>query len=629
MSETPTPRRLAWWKAALLSLGSGLLTALAFPPADASFLVWIGLLPLLTALWLGPERKWRGFVMGWLYGMGFYSAAFHWIIQVGLLWNIPAPLFLCIAFIPLMAFFSCVTGVWGMLAATLLRPRLQAAPDTSAAKTPERKKEIWNSWLMADMCSTLRCAVGLGALWVCMEWVRANGPLGCSWNSLGLALYDGLSLAQWAEFTGTLALSFLPVAVNVLLWCVGRRVWISFQGTRKISRPWDFYAAIFLIFMMFLGGLTLSRLYSPAAMFERDDVLKLPVLAVQNNVDQAERIANTLTPGGTVANKDAYRRGLTAAYIQSTADALDAIQKDTFKLAKEHPGEEVRLMQPAWVVWPESAVGNPFWKEESTGKYFADSHTRDFLEAQEELRDYAVSKGGCRFVLMTGGDEVVVDADGNVLGVQNSLIRFAEGMGIQSASKQHLMPFGEYIPLVQDFEWIGKIYQDLTNTPTGEGIRPGEGTEPLEVPVPGTEETVQVIPAVCYEDTDSVLLRKFARPGAQVIVNDTNDGWFRQSVCGVQQARSAAFRCIELRRPMVRAANSGVCCSIAPNGAFIHALLKEDGTPHLAGYSYAIIPVDRKAGLTLYAMLGDWAVLLCLLAAIGLAIPGMKRFRQD
>ena len=122
---------------------------------------------------------------------------------------------------------------------------------------------------------------------------------------------------------------------------------------------------------------------------------------------------------------------------------------------------------------------------------------------------------------------------------------------------------------------------------------------------------------------EGALLTKFVRKGPQVIVNISNDAWFRNSACGVQQARNAAFRCIELRRSMVRAANRGVCCAIAPNGAFIHALLKADGTPHLPGYSYAVLPVDKNAGFTLYAMLGDWAVLACLLLVLLTSAPAV------
>ena len=179
--------------------------------------------------------------------------------------------------------------------------------------------------------------------------------------------------------------------------------------------------------------------------------------------------------------------------------------------------------------------------------------------------------GGQGIVLFTGGDELLLRQEEGrscITGMLNSLISVPDGMeSISAASKQHLMPFGEYIPLAQDIDWIGKLYSRITGTQVGDGIRPGQGSDPLLAPVPGTNRTVSVIPAVCYEDTVGDLLRRFARPGAQVIVNVSNDAWFRESSCGVQQARAAAFRCIELRRPMVRSANMGVCCAIAPNGA--------------------------------------------------------------
>ena len=121
------------------------------------------------------------------------------------------------------------------------------------------------------------------------------------------------------------------------------------------------------------------------------------------------------------------------------------------------------------------------------------------------------------------------------------------------------------------------------------------------------------------------LLRKYARKGPQVIVNVSNDGWFHDSVCGLQQARSAAFRCIELRRSMIRAANKGLTCAIAPNGAVINSLTKADGSPHLAGFCYAVLPVDIYEGYTLYALLGDWAVGVCAVLALGLSLVGLKR----
>ena len=138
--------------------------------------------------------------------------------------------------------------------------------------------------------------------------------------------------------------------------------------------------------------------------------------------------------------------------------------------------------------------------------------------------------------------------------------------------------------------------------------------------MPSYGAEVGIIPAVCYEDTVGAVLTKFVRRGPQVIVNVSNDGWFRRSACGEQQARNAAFRCIELRRPMVRAANMGVCTALAPNGASINELRDADGQPWLAGYSYGLLPVDKDAPLTLYAQWGDWAVALCALLALALAL---------
>lgn len=614
-------RRLSCWKAALISLCGGVLMAMAFPPYDWGNLVWVALLPLLTVLWREKVSRKRAFLLGWLYGMGWYCVSFWWIHEVGYTFGGNLPPVMLVAFVLLMALYSCLPGAWALVAASWLRPRLEPGPDTRDLSLYMRK-QAWKAWEWADMLSTLRCAIGCGALWVCVEWLRAHfGSLGFSWNSMGMALYNGLSFAQWAEFVGTAALSFIPVSMSVLLWCAFRRTVLYFKGSGVGCRPWDFYAGVVLLFALFAGGLALSKAYSPTVMLRREEVLPLPVLAVQINKDQREHINE---PRST----SQY-----TLYLDSTVAAFNEIARETMQKAQQHDDVGLVLQLPAWVVWPESALPFPLSRDESSQKLMADQMTaRTFLGdkglplARQRVREM----GGQDFVLFTGVDELLWQVTPRGLfpcGMLNSMACIPGGFdSISTASKQHLMPFGEYIPLVQEIEWIGKLYSELTGTQVGEGIRPGEGTEPFfNVPVPGTGQSVGVIPAVCYEDTVGDLLRHFVRPGAQVIVNVTNDAWFRRSSCGVQQARAAAFRCIELRRSMVRAANMGVTCAIAPNGAVLHALLKGDGTPHLPGYSYAVLPVDTKGGYTLYALLGDWAVILCALLALLLSLPGMRR----
>ena len=627
--ELSAPREgrvdMAWWVRYLLSIGGGLTMALAFPPYDCGDLVWLGLLPLLSALWCGGEKRSRktSFALGWVFGMSWYSVSFWWIHEVGNVFDIPMGVFMAVAFVPLMAVYAVLPGLWALIVGRMLKPL--PPPNPTDGETVEEKRQRWDEWARADVLSSVRAALGCGALWVLVEWLRGQGTLAFTWNSPGLALYNGLSFVQWAEFVGTAALSFIPISMAVILWRAFRRTVLCFRKVGHGHRPWDFYAGVIILFGLFAGGLALSTAYSPTRMLRDKEVIPLPVLAVQINKDQLEHIREGRSPAQ-------YRQ-----YLDATVQAYHEIMRDTMQRAAKMTDMGLPLQLPVWVVWPESALPFPLWiSEDARDRARPDALTDENLMRGEGLplaRQRVREMGGQNFVLFTGADQVLLrrSATGDhPAGILNSLVCVPEGWeSLQSAAKQHLMPFGEYIPLAQDVEWIRQAYSEITGTQVGEGIRPGEGTEPLVVPAPGLDKNIGVIPAICYEDTVGDLLRRFARPGAQVIVNASNDAWFRRSACGVQQARSAAMRCIELRRSMVRAANMGVCCTIAPNGAVIHSLLKADGTPHLPGYSYGVLPVDPNAGLTLYARWGDWAVWVCLLVALLCLLPSFRSKQKN
>ena len=617
---------MTWWMRYLLSIIGGLIMALAFPPYDYGDLVWLGLLPLLSALWCNGERRSRkeAFALGWIFGTSWYSVSFWWIHEVGNVFEIPLWLFMVIAFVPLMTVYAVLPGLWALAAGRAFMP--PSPPETIDGETIEERQHRWSEWARRDLLSSVRAALGCGALWVLVEWLRGKGTLAFTWNSPGMALYNGLAFAQWAEFVGTAALSFIPISMAVILWRAFRRTVLCFRGIGRGCRPWDFYAGVIVLFGLFAGGLALSTAHSPTRMLREKGVIPLPVLAVQINKDQLEHIREGRSP-------EQYRQ-----YLNATVQSYNEIVRDTMQRATRMQDMGLTLQLPVWVVWPESALPFPFWRwEDAPGEIQPDAMSDDNLMSGEGLplaRQRVRELGGHDFVLFTGVDEILLrrSAMGNhPVGMFNSLACIAgDWTSLETVSKQHLMPFGEYIPLAQDVEWIGRIYSEITGTQVGEGIRPGKGTEPLIVPVPGLNRDIGVIPAICYEDTLGDLLRRFARPGAQVIVNASNDAWFRKSACGVQQARSAAMRCIELRRPMVRAANIGVCCAIAPNGALIHALLKADGSPHMAGYSYGVLPVDPNAGLTLYARWGDWATWVCMfIALICCLVPCLRRKQKN
>jgi apolipoprotein N-acyltransferase len=136
---------------------------------------------------------------------------------------------------------------------------------------------------------------------------------------------------------------------------------------------------------------------------------------------------------------------------------------------------------------------------------------------------------------------------------------------VQLYRKLHLVPFGEYVPGRNTLPGIGAIVGDQVPADFGFG---------KEFKVMQTSRSdVRLAPLICFEDTIGELTRHFVLPrvdpvtgatlpGANLLANVTNDGWFQRSAGSRQHLDNAIFRCVETRLPMVRSANTGITCFI-------------------------------------------------------------------
>ncbi len=79
----------------------------------------------------------------------------------------------------------------------------------------------------------------------------------------------------------------------------------------------------------------------------------------------------------------------------------------------------------------------------------------------------------------------------------------------------------------------------------------------------------KVSPLICFEAVYPEYARKAVLGGADLLVNLSNDAWFSGGAGPEQHYAMSALRTVELRRPMVRAANGGISGAIAPDGADI------------------------------------------------------------
>lgn len=244
----------------------------------------------------------------------------------------------------------------------------------------------------------------------------------------------------------------------------------------------------------------------------------------------------------------------------------------------------------ALVIWPESAA--PF---------FLDRPGNGLLAVAE-------AAGGAPVLL--GLDRRSRDDQG-VRRYHNSLA-VIDGAGAPVAiyDKHHLVPFGEYVPLIgalaADGRWGGLASRALS------GYAPGPGPVVLDLGPLG-----RVLPLICYEAVFPRDLRTPERP--DWIVQITNDAWFGALAGPYQHFAQARLRAIETGLPMVRAANTGVSAVVDARGRVVAALAL-----NVTGVLDADLPGARAAPP--YARLGDapWHAALAL-AVLMVAGLGLRR----
>ncbi len=179
--------------------------------------------------------------------------------------------------------------------------------------------------------------------------------------------------------------------------------------------------------------------------------------------------------------------------------------------------------------------------------------------------------------------------------------------------KQHLVPFGEFIPT--GFRW----FTELMQIPLGDFNR--------GAPVQPTLDWAgqRLAPNICYEDLfGEELARGFVALALAptVLVNLSNIAWFGDTVAIAQHRQISRLRALELQRPMLRATNTGATLAIDHLGRVTHEL------PRLTR-AVLVVEVEGREGLTPYAYwagrFGLWP--LGLLGVIALALAWRRTGR--
>ncbi|MEO0474990.1 MAG: apolipoprotein N-acyltransferase [Planctomycetota bacterium] len=327
--------------------------------------------------------------------------------------------------------------------------------------------------------------------------------------------------------------------------------------------------------------------------------------------------------------------------------------------------------KPALIVWPETMVTTPVNDEmvDLVARFDPELGTEAFREAfleqaqelveledrnkadpasvdDNELKDkrsqvYALGilfyRQSIQALADRFGIPLVVGAQANGFAEHNRSMNSAllvepGSETFQRYSKMHLVPMGEYIPgpkWMRDlfFEYLSPYDYDYT-------VQPGENVVLFEVD--GPEASVAGVDAqplrfatpICYEDAVALQCRKmvYGNDGikrADVLLNLTNEGWYRSDQQRYQHMQIAVMRCIENRVPMARSVNTGISGVIDAAGR-IGPLVTADGAYHeIDGYVNATVTLDDR--VTVYGRVreGAWVGIIAaaLLLLVGVLVP--------
>lgn len=206
--------------------------------------------------------------------------------------------------------------------------------------------------------------------------------------------------------------------------------------------------------------------------------------------------------------------------------------------------EPAKDRQPTHILWPETAV--PFLLTSNPG---ALARIGEALQEGQTLITGAVRQE-------TAGASQSARYYNSILVIDHT------GQIIAAADKQHLVPFGEYLPMKSLLEGLGLGI--IANAPGSFTA----GSRRRTVPVPGEKS---FLPLICYE---AIFPDELAAdgPAADFIINVTNDAWYGATPGPYQHFRQAQVRAVETGLPLLRAANNGISAVTDGRGRIIDGL---------------------------------------------------------
>ncbi len=335
--------------------------------------------------------------------------------------------------------------------------------------------------------------------WFFVEWVRSWFLTGFTWLNLAAANAAFPYLIQGVSILGMMGLS----ALYAMIGC-------AYVAKSKALR---------------VAGFSLSSLVILFGYLHTEEKLE------ENNLNTANY---ALIQGNLLPEEKwnmQFQKQSLEKYLQLSLQAIDLAQKSKIDLD--------------FIVFPETAL--PFYLQED--KYLS-SIIKTFVDEHE----VPIITGAVSYTREFEDNYINTDIYNSIFLISPSSREEIEEPIEVIYSKQHLLPFGEYVPSFLDFPILQIFFAGIG------AFTPATNQDILEY------DNHKIGMLICYEAIFSYLAQDAVAKGAEVLINISNDAWYGYSSAAKQHFDLSVLRAVEQDRYMLRGTNTGITTVINPYG---------------------------------------------------------------
>jgi apolipoprotein N-acyltransferase len=364
--------------------------------------------------------------------------------------------------------------------------------------------------------------LSLIVFWLTLEFLCLKIPILSPWINLGNGLAKDIYFIQWYEVTGISGGTLWILLSNLFLF-------IFLIKSTGGKRQRLIYLSIWLAILI---------LPSVAS------VIRYKTIRIQTG---NEKEVVVIQP-----NFDPYSEKFTVPFrkqLEKTIDMAESLVTDNTD----------------WLLTPETTVDDPIDENRLAGNQYVEM-IRDFTEKRPSV---SVVTGMVTYISTASELNPGIDkkrdlqSSSNLNTYFNSALKIDTGTDIEIYHKSKLVPGFESIPSKGLIRIISRILPQL-----GE-LNRGYATQKERTCFSNSDKTQKIAPVICYESVFGEYVTDYNMKEAGAIFIMTNDGWWKNTTGYKQHLSIASLRAIETRRPVVRAANTGVSCLIDIRGKVI------------------------------------------------------------